>query len=117
LSGDAVNTYPFLANLPPEAWQHGVFNGKIFGIPVPRGAVSTFVLYGRDDLLQEAGITESPASLEDFADICGELTAPSANTWALAYLPIDYLRQMFGVPNDWELQDDGTLVSANEHPG
>lgn len=117
LSGDAIADYPFLANIPTDSWKSCVFNGKIYAVPVPRGVISTYVLYGRGDLLSEKGITDSPSSYEDFVDICTELTAPSANTWALSYLPIDYIRQMYGVPNGWELKDDGTLVSAYEHPG
>ena len=116
LSGDAIEDYPFLANIPTDSWRSGVFDGKLYGIPVPRGVISTYVLYGRDDLLADQGITESPASYDDFVDICTELTVPAANTWALSYLPIDYLRQMYGVPNGWELVDD-KLVSSLEHEG
>lgn len=117
LSGDAILDYPFLANIPTDSWKSCVFGGKIYAIPVPRGVISTYVLYGREDLLSERGITESPTSYDDFVSICTELTAPSANTWALSYLPIDYIRQMFGVPNGWEVGSDGKLVSALEHEG
>lgn len=117
LAGDAIADYPFLANIPTDSWKSCVYNGKIFAIPVPRGVISSYVLYGRGDLLEEQGITESPASYEDFVDICTELTAPSSNTWALSYLPIDYIRQMYGVPNAWQLGEDGSLTSAYEHEG
>lgn len=117
LSGDAVEAYPFLANIPTDSWRSTVYNGKIFGVPVPRGVISTYILYGRDDLLAAKGITEGPASFEDFVDICTELTEPQNNKWALSYIPTDYIRQMFGVPNGWSQDDDGTLVHAYEHEG
>src|SRR5699024_6027972 len=99
LAGDAVADYPFLANLPTDSWKSCVFNGKVFAVPVPRGVISTGVLYGREDLLADAGITSGPESYQDFVDMCGEVTAPRSNTWALSRVPIDFVRQMYGVPN------------------
>ena len=117
LAGDAVADFPFLANIPTDSWKSCVFNGRIYAIPVPRGVFSTGVLYARDDLLAEQGITRGPESYQDFVDMCAHVTAPGSNVWALSRVPTDYVRQMYGVPNGWELQEDGTLVSAYEHPG
>lgn len=116
LSGDAVAAYPFLANIPQDAWRATVYNGKIMGIPVPRGAFSTYILYGRSDLLADYGITEGPTSFEDLYDKAKEVTSPAENRFAFTYVPSDYVRQMYGVPNGWSLEN-GELVSANEHPG
>ncbi|RCK71239.1 hypothetical protein DT076_01965 [Desertihabitans brevis] len=41
LSGDAVAEYPALANLSPDLWRGCVFNGRIWGIPVPRAMART----------------------------------------------------------------------------
>ena len=41
LSGDAISKYPFLANIPTEFWKGCVFNGAIYGVPVPRGMSRT----------------------------------------------------------------------------
>ena len=56
LSGDAVKEYPFLANLPTESWRTCVFNGGIYGLPVPRAAV-LYVFRGMvdDDIPMNAG--------------------------------------------------------------
>lgn len=116
LSGDAIEAYPFLANIPTDSWRSTVYNGKIFGVPVPRGVIATSILYARDDLLAEQGVTQGPSSFEDFFDMCSDLTAPQSNIWALSYVPLDYIRQMYGVPNGWEMVD-GQLVSAYEHEG
>lgn len=114
LSGDAVADYPFLANIPTESWRSTVYGGKIYAVPVPRGVISTGVLYARDDLLAEKGITGAPQSYEDFVGMCEEVTAPSANVWALSRPPLDFIRQMHGVPNAWDDTESG-LVSALEH--
>lgn len=114
LSGGAVEAYPFLANIPTDSWRSTVFNGKIFAVPVPRGVISTQIMYARDDLLAAHGITEPPGSYEDFVDICAEVTAPAANTWAMSRVPLDYVRQMYEIPNAWHLVD-GQLTSAYEH--
>ena len=42
LSGDAVKEYPILANLPTRTWKSAVFNGGIYGIPIPRGAIGSY---------------------------------------------------------------------------
>lgn len=115
LSGDAIKKYPFLANVPTESWRATVFNGKIYGVPLPRGVLSTWVLYHRSDLLAAKGITATPGSFQDFFDLCKELNDPRSNTWALSAAPIDYIRQMLAIPNGWQEQD-GKLISANEAP-
>ena len=113
LSGDAISKYPLLAGVPTASWKQTVYDGKIYGIPIPRGAQSTLTLYSRDDLLGKLGITRPPASLQEFQDLCKELTHSRTNTWALARLPLSYLRQMFRIANGWSVEG-GKLVSAFE---
>lgn len=93
----------------------GVFQGKIYGIPVPRGVISTKVLYGRVDLLGKEGVTDGPSSWQEFFDTCKQLTISRANTWALTYVPTDYLRQMYGIANSWS-RDGDKLTSGLEDP-
>lgn len=114
LAGDAIAKYPMLANIPTASWKLSVYGGKIFGIPIPRGAQSSMTLYGRRDLLESEGITGRPDSLPDFEKLCQQLTAGRANTWALGRLPMLWIRQAFGIANNWSLQD-GKLISALEH--
>lgn len=113
LSGDAISKYPLLAAIPTVSWKQTVYDGKIYGIPIPRGAQSTMTLYARDDLLGKLGITKPPTALQEFQDLCKELTHSKTNTWALGRLPLAYLRQMFKIPNGWSV-DNGRLVSAFE---
>ncbi|MGP9538130.1 extracellular solute-binding protein [Brachybacterium sp. AOP43-C2-M15] len=109
LSGSAIEDYPFLANIPTDTWGPTALNGKIMGVPVPRGIMSTNILYKREDLLEEKGISEDPASFDEFLELCEELTAPQENTWALGSAPLDLIRQMLGIPNGW-VEEGGSLL-------
>ncbi|UQN29252.1 extracellular solute-binding protein [Brachybacterium kimchii] len=113
LSGSAVKDYPFLANIPTDTWQQSAYNGKIMGIPVPRGIMSSSILYKRTDLLKEKGITEDPASFDEFLALCKELTTPRSNVWALGAAPLDAVRQMLGIPNTWS-EKGGRLTRSLE---
>lgn len=113
LSGSAVEKYPFLANIPTDSWQHTVAGGKIYGIPIARGAALSSMIYGRQDLLGDRGVTAGPDSWEAFYDICADATAGRANAWAVGAVPMDTIRQMFEIPNQWG-DEGGRLVNARE---
>lgn len=114
LSGSKIADYPFLANIPADTWNPTALNGKIMGIPIPRGVMSTSIMYKRQDLLEARGITEDPTDFEEFLDLCKELTAPQENVWAMGSVPLDFIRQMLGIPNTW-IEDDGSLTRNFEH--
>ncbi|MFI9550871.1 extracellular solute-binding protein [Nonomuraea endophytica] len=114
LAGDAIKDYPSLANIPTESWRGTVFNGRIYALPITRGIQNTWVMYSRKDLLAAAGITADPRDFADFEAQLKALTDPSRNRWALASVPLDYVRQMLGVPNRWSAEG-GTLTSALSH--
>lgn len=112
LGGDAVSDYPFLANIPTDSWRSAVYGGKIYGVPVARGAQSSPALYRRDDVLADLGIDGDVTSWEDLVAIFEELTG--GNTWALSNVPLQLIRQAHGIANTWELGSDGTMLSTNE---
>ncbi|MBM7786241.1 extracellular solute-binding protein [Tenggerimyces flavus] len=117
LSGDAVKEYPFLANLPTESWRTCVFNGGIYGLPIPRAAVGPLMYY-RADLLAEKGLNGNPNSFEEFRTLCRELTDERSNKWACVSpngVKI-FVQQMLGVPtSDWQ-EKDGTFTNIWELP-
>ncbi|GAB2602984.1 extracellular solute-binding protein [Pseudactinotalea suaedae] len=113
LSGDAIKAYPFLASIPTESWKSAVYGGRIYGVPIARAVQSTVVLYGRTDLLAQQGIDPSPSSWDEMHAMFAEVS--SSNTWALASVPMQIIRQSFGVPNGWSIDDGGTWTSAFEH--
>ncbi|GAA3092367.1 putative aldouronate transport system substrate-binding protein [Kribbella aluminosa] len=114
LSGDNVKKYPYLANLPELAWNSGIFDGKIYGVPVPRGAISSQVMYSRGDILAAQGLKAEVKSSDDFLELCKALTNKKLNRFALATAPTQFVRNMFDVPNTWS-KDGDKLVSSLEH--
>ncbi|MFC7624156.1 extracellular solute-binding protein [Microlunatus sp. GCM10028923] len=116
LSGDAVQQYPFLANLPEVYWRGCVFNGGIYGVPVPRGMARTSLPLYREDLLAAKGIKDpAPKNFQEFFDLCVEMTDQRGNRWAWSTAPTNYVKQMLGIPYLWA-EEGGTFTSANEHP-
>lgn len=116
LSGDGVLAYPFLANLPEVYWRGCVFNGGIYGIPVPRGMARTSLPLYREDLLAAKGIKDpAPKNFQEFFDLSVELTDQRSNRWAWSTAPTNYVKQMLGIPYLWA-EAGGTFTSANEHP-
>ena len=116
LAGDAILDYPNLANIPTACWDVGRFNGRLYGLPSPRGAVSSGILYRRDDLLKAKGITGEPQSFADFRALCAEVNDPRNGTWALTSPALQYLRNMLDVPNFWRY-DGSTMQSWWTDPG
>lgn len=117
LSGDAVADYPFLANLPEVYWKGCVYNGGIYGVPVPRGMARTSLPLVREDLLAEKGIKDpAPKNFQEFFDLCVEMTDQRSNRWAWSRPPTNYVRQMLGLPYLWA-EDGGKFTSMYEHPG
>src|SRR5690606_2073462 len=96
-----------------DSWKLSVFGGKIYGVPVPRGAQSAWTLYGRRDMLEAEGITEPPATLADYEALWQQLTSRDNDLFGLGRIPRDWLRQSFGIANGWSVED-GKLVSALE---
>ncbi|MET4637953.1 putative aldouronate transport system substrate-binding protein [Mycetocola sp. 2940] len=110
LSGDLVEEYPFLANIPTEAWKSCSWNGKLYGLPFPQDVgVSNYTFY-RPDLLPDA---ELPTNADEVIEFAQAQTKDglygSTDLWATA-------TTMFGVPEKWKVGDDGKLVHKVETP-
>jgi putative aldouronate transport system substrate-binding protein len=116
LSGDNIKKYPYLANLPEVAWNSGIFDGKIYGVPIPRGAISSQAMYSRGDILAAEGLNPDVKSADEFVELCKGLTNKKLNRFALATAPTQFVRNMFGIPNNWS-KDGDKLVSNLEHEG
>jgi putative aldouronate transport system substrate-binding protein len=114
LSGDAVKKYPFLANLPTDSWRATLYNGGIFGLPMPR-ALTGGCNFVRQDIIEEHGLTAQPESFEEFHELCKAVTDPKKNRWALgdAHGAANFIRAMLHLPNGWT-EKNGIFTSANE---
>lgn len=113
LSGSGVRDFPYLANLPTASWRGTVFSGGIYAVPVPRGPLTSQVLYRRQDLFEGLGVDPSFSSLDEFVQLCREVSDPHANRWALASVPTSILAPMLDLPNQWE-QRGGKLTHMYE---
>ena len=67
LSGDAIKDYPNLANIPTRTWKSAIYNGGIYGIPIPRGAIGSYNFI-RQDLFEAAGVSTEPKSYDELVD-------------------------------------------------
>ncbi|HEY0239678.1 MAG TPA: hypothetical protein VGC37_13640 [Friedmanniella sp.] len=110
LAGDAILDYPNLANIPTACWDVGRFNGRLYGLPSPRGAVSTGILYRRDDLLKAKGVSGDFGSFAELQALCVELNDPRGGRWALTTPPLQYLRNLLDIPNFWRY--DGSTMQS-----
>lgn len=102
LAGDAVKEYPNLANIPEFTWKSAVYNGKIYGIPIPRGAIGAYNFI-RQDIFQAKGLPTNPKGYNEFIQVTKELTDPKKRTWAFSMIqqPRNFLAAMNNEPNTW----------------
>ncbi len=114
VSGDAVKDYPLLANLTQEQWKTTVYNGEIYGLPIPRERAGN-IMYRRDDIFHTLGVNPEPKSYSEFADVCKQLTNEKSHRWAIGNWGglIAFIQQMLGAPNSWQ-EKNGKFTSAYE---
>ncbi|MDX3001753.1 extracellular solute-binding protein [Kribbella solani] len=114
LAGDAIKKYPNLANIPTRTWKSAVFNGGIYGVPIPRGAVQLYSFI-RQDLFEAAGVSPEPKSLAELTETAKALTDPKSRRWAFGYWihVRDFLQMMNQSPNGWR-EEGGRLTHQYE---
>ncbi|MCA1645693.1 MAG: extracellular solute-binding protein [Chloroflexi bacterium] len=122
IGGDAVKDYPNLANLPTPCWAETVFNGAIYAVPVPRAPfLNAFLI--RQDLVDQARLP-APKSADDFKKLLVGVTNAQQNHFGLAAASTSGfgfglgsqspLLMIFGVPNNWALDNRGKLIKDFE---
>ncbi|GAA5187428.1 extracellular solute-binding protein [Rugosimonospora acidiphila] len=114
LGGSHSKDYPNLAALPAVSWKNSAIQGGLYGVPRPVPAANTGQPLFRADWMQRLG-GKAPTNADE---VYAMLKAFSTNkTWAFgAVTPWDqeFVLSMFGVPNNWRLNSDGTLTSYIE---
>jgi putative aldouronate transport system substrate-binding protein len=121
LSGANVKKYPNLAALPTGAWEAGVWDDKIYGLPVYPGTnIYQEQFFYRADILDKLGLgTPSVKSAQDLYDLGKEVNDPGRGRWAFddvwqgLYQPFAFLG---GPPLMWTTGDKGDLVACWEMP-
>lgn len=113
LAGDAVKDYPNLAALPTLAWKSSMLNGNIYIVPRPLDPVTGSIGLYRRDWAKALGV-DDPKNADDVYAMLIAFAKGHPNgqkqTWALGDWHQVLFNQMFGVPNIWRKNDDGTLT-------
>ncbi|MCC2316334.1 extracellular solute-binding protein [Cellulomonas chengniuliangii] len=112
LAGDKVKAYPNLANIPSDVWKFCVFNGRLYGLPMP-GEILTDATFYRQDVLDQLGITPDVRNGDDLLALALELTDAGSGRWGAEDLWTT-AAIIHGVPPKWRLDDDGSLVHRIE---
>jgi putative aldouronate transport system substrate-binding protein len=122
LGGDKVLDYPNLAAIPTGGWQAGVWNGKLYGIPLWTSAAAVpGALFYRADIFKAAGIDASTINTADKLKAAGQqVNNPSKGQYAFEDLT-KYLYQVFNIPQNngntgWKRDSTGKLVNGYEVP-
>lgn len=113
VSGDAINDYPYLANIPTESWQSMIFAGGIYGVPLPRPVLGS-IMFLRLDRLRTTGMSAQPKTWAEFAELCKALTDDSTSHWATASAGniLPFVAASTGASNGWS-EEGGKFTSAN----
>lgn len=117
LSGDNVARYPNLANIPTTAWQSGVWNGKLYGLPCfpSAGGFGGYIFY-RKDIFEAAGISPDLKTADDLFNLGKQLTDANNGRWAFDDL-WPFLKFPFGVHGKWMADASGKLINQYETEG
>lgn len=121
LTGSALQEYPNLAALDSYIWENVKFQGKIFGVPKPIYRNGNLPFY-RGDWADNVGVGR-PGDAQQVHDMLVGFSNsdPDGNgnqdTWGMGRYGSGWNTwdnnvaiYMFGVPNDWRVNDDGTLT-------
>jgi ABC-type glycerol-3-phosphate transport system substrate-binding protein len=117
LSGGTVAKYPNLANIPSAAWQSGVWNGKLYGLPCfPSAGGFPGYLYYRRDILEDLGVSPDVKSADDLFAVGRQVTDAGKGRWGFDDL-WPYLKWPFGVYGTWMTDSSGKIINQYEHEG
>ena len=125
VTGDALQQFRNLAAFPAYMWENVKFQGKIFGVPKPLWRNGNLPFH-RADWAATLGMG-APTNAQEYRDLLvGFATAdPNGNgnqdTWGMGRFNGGWnvwdnlvANPMFRVPNNWRLNDDGTLTNSIE---
>lgn len=123
LAGDAIKEYPNLALFPSYAWQNSSLAGRLYGVPRPEPLLQSGLPQMRLDWMRKLGMDMPKNADELYHLLVGFAKGdPDGNgkddTWAFSSLQIYWqttpILNMFGVPNNWRLNKDGSFTKDIE---
>ncbi|MET8340850.1 hypothetical protein ABZV14_44535 [Streptosporangium canum] len=115
VTGDAIKTYPYLANIPTYAWKGmGRIGGKLFGIPVERPLFSDVLIANKEMF---AGAGQTPGwSVDQFETVMKALATEKKYGLGSNQLKVFGYKvhgSWHGAPNMWKV-DAGKFSSTWE---
>jgi putative aldouronate transport system substrate-binding protein len=128
LSGDAAKEYPYLAAIPTYAWKNSIsaIGDQLFLLPIQRQMTSIPPFGGNffknvDFYDAELGADYTPKNADDFKRAMTQLNRPNESRSAIGnfgtndrLFGLSGYTQMFGVPNNWQLDASGKLTKDRE---
>lgn len=117
VSGDNIQQWPLLANLPTAVWEQSVYNGRIYGVRSANPSFGLFLL-ANEEILDDLGISvDQVTDSESLRDLCREVTSDRDTQWASPSQSgmLAFVTEMLGKPADlnW-FQEGGTFVHVWE---
>ncbi|MBV8083666.1 MAG: twin-arginine translocation signal domain-containing protein [Chloroflexi bacterium] len=122
LAGDGIRQYPNLANIPTLPWKQTVYNGGLYGVPIPRPFIQG-IWYYNADRFDSLGLAQ-PKSADDFKQALKGLTDASNGKWAIASTPANAFGMVginatpylstWKVPNNWRADGSGNFTKDIE---
>lgn len=121
LAGSGIDGYPNLAKIPTYTWENSSIDGKLLGVPRPLPLINGTTMY-RSDWASDLGFTEPPKDAKEVTDLLSQFTKgdhrgkKQGDTWGLATIDhgMVWATQMHRTPNNWRLEDDGSLTNEIE---
>lgn len=124
LGGDKVDEFPNLGGIQQESWHNSVIDGKLIGVPYPTPLIGSGLPQYRRDWQRKLDVAD-PTDADAMFDFFGKLVKGDpdgdgkADTWiwgAMTEWDNQTVLHMFGVPNNWVRNDDGTFTKHLETP-
>lgn len=118
IGGDKVKDYPNLGGLQQVSWKNSIIGGKLVGVPYVTPLVAEGLPQFRLDWQQKLGLKD-PTNADEMYDFLLSFATkdPDGNgkkdtwTWgAMTEWDNETVLIMFGVPNNWRKNDDGSFT-------
>jgi putative aldouronate transport system substrate-binding protein len=113
LSGDSLKQFPNLQRIPALTWKGSSFQGKLYGVPYPIQPVNGLLGLYRKDWAKRLGV-DDPKSPDDVLEMftafhTGNPNGDGKPTYGMAELVTGLWNGMYHCPNNWRLDDGGSL--------
>lgn len=119
LTGKALQDYPNLARISPQVWENSRYQGKIYGIPRSRTELPDVLMY-HQEFADKLGLA-MPQNPDEFFNWMVTMTRSNVTGKKIygfggrAFFGANnYTRSIFGVPNEWQVESDGSFTNAIE---